>query len=197
MRSVQEIFDAHCGSKIATAKHLLFLCELAKECKVIWELGVNWGASSSAFLQGLPRDGKLVSVDLKITPKAFELQQAAGEKWSLIQGDSLKAELPGPLPDLIFFDSLHTYQQLYSELQRFGPKSREYLVFHDTITFAVQGADGEKGTYLPQPRDRSIFEAETHGIRLAIDAFQIANPCWDLEFHHPWGHGLLGLRRRF
>lgn len=195
MRTVEEIYLAHKASLVATAKHLGYLRDLASRCKIIWEIGVKRGASSSAFLAGLPEGGILRSVDLKIAKQANELRRAAGPRWDLHEGDSLTTQFPNEDPDLIFFDSLHVFSQLAGELKRFGDASKGRLVFHDTITFATKGADGESGTYLPQPEDRSCFDAESHGIRLAIDEFMAANSHWRIERHAPYGHGLLTLVR--
>jgi len=194
-RTINEIYEAHKVSNVATAKHLLYLSNMASKCEIIWEIGVKRGASSSAFLRGLPNKGQLVSVDLKITKQALELKKAAGSLWNLNEGDSLEFWFNGPKPGLIFFDSLHTYRQLSKELYRFGDESLKWLVFHDTITFSTKGANGESGEYLPQPEDRSCFDPETHGIRLAIDEFMAARPMWKIERHTPEGHGLLTLVR--
>ena len=194
-RTVEEIYQAHKASNVATAKHLEYLRDMASFCQTIWEIGVKRGASSSAFLAGLPEGGILRSVDLKITKQANELRRASGPRWDLHEGDSLRTQFPAGDPDLIFFDSLHTFKQLFGELERFGASSKKWLVFHDTITFATMGADGESGTYLPQPADRSCFDANSHGIRLAIDDFMSFRPLWRIECHEPYGHGLLTLVR--
>jgi hypothetical protein len=41
--------------------------------------------------------------------------------------------------DLLFIDTLHTYDQLREELRRHGGKARRYIVLHDTSTFGEQG----------------------------------------------------------
>lgn len=195
--TIQEIYEAHKASPVATAKHLEYLMLLASTCRTIWEVGVKRGASSSAFLMGLQgTSGKLISVDLKITKQALELKKAAGSLWSLHEADSRAFNFTGTSPDLIFFDSLHTYMQLQAELTRLGNRSNRYLAFHDTITFATKGANGETGEYLPQPEDRSNFDASSHGIRLAIDEFMAKNSWWRILEHRPFGHGLLVLARR-
>ena len=196
MRTIQEIYEAHKASQVATAKHLEYLMLLASTCRKIWEIGVKRGASSSAFLMGLKETlGKLVSVDLKITKQALELKKAAGTLWDLHEADSRAFRFTGTNPDMIFFDSLHTYNQLKAELTLLGNRSNRYLAFHDTITFATKGADGESGTYLKQPEDRSCFNSDTHGIRLAIDEFMAENREWKILEHRPFGHGLLVLAR--
>ena len=41
--------------------------------------------------------------------------------------------------DLLFIDTLHTYDQLAAELARHGMKARRWIVLHDTTTFATNG----------------------------------------------------------
>ena len=195
--SLEKIFRDNCASRVATAKHLPYLRELAGQCTSIWELGVKCGHSSSAFLAGLPAAGRLFSVDLAIASKARQLKKAVDKKWRLLEGNSLdsSAFCGCATPDLIFFDSLHTYEQIRMELLMWGNEAKSRLVFHDSITFGIWGANMETGTYLPQPDDRSCFDPASHGIRLAIDEFMAANPHWRIERHAPYGHGLLTLVR--
>ena len=196
--SLEKIFRNNCASRVATAKHLPYLKEMAGKCTSIWELGVKCGHSSSAFLAGLPPEGRLFSVDLVTTNKARQLKKAVDKKrWRLFEGNSIDySSFAGcATPDLIFFDSLHTYKHLRNELSMWGNESKKWLVFHDTITFATMGANLETGTYLPQPDDRSCFDPASHGIRLAIDQFMSANPHWIIQRHAPYGHGLLTLVR--
>jgi hypothetical protein len=132
------------------------------------------------------------SFDLKTNPVIQRLQAECPE-WKFQQGDTLSG-LEIPTCDLIFFDSLHTFTQLKRELALYGQKSLKYLVFHDTITFGIQAADGETGQY----KDgwvRGKFYPEVHGIRLAIDEFQIEHPEWKIIYHSPESHGLLVLQR--
>lgn len=195
--TLEEIYEKNRASLAATAEHLPYLRSMAEGCDVIWEFGTKHGHSSSAFLMGLPPHGKLISVDLVITNRAKQLKKEAGNKWRLIQGSTLDRTIlaVAPKPDLIFLDSLHTYEQLKEELWLWGNCSGKWLIFHDTITFATKGADGESGIYLPQPVDRAVFDPSSHGIRLAIDSFMVNNPIWRIHRHAPYGHGLLTLER--
>jgi hypothetical protein len=45
--------------------------------------------------------------------------------------------------DLLFIDTLHTYDQLTTELARHAAKVRRWIVLHDTTTFATQGQESD------------------------------------------------------
>jgi hypothetical protein len=179
--------------KVATARHLRYLQNVAMVVDTVVELGVKRGTSSSALCWCKKR---LTSYDIKITPQARKLQQLIGPRWDLREENTLHVR-PEDVPehDVLFIDSLHTYNQVKGELETFAPKTKEAIIFHDTITFATKGADGESGTYLPQPENRADFDQDSHGIRLAIDEFMIATARWVLFRHVPIGHGLLTLRK--
>ena len=44
--------------------------------------------------------------------------------------------------DLLFIDSQHTEARLRSELSKFAPRVRRYIVMHDTALHASRGEDG-------------------------------------------------------
>jgi len=187
------IFNAFRLSRIATAMHLDYLKGLAQSVEDVVELGVNRGASSAALAYC---KGKLISYDIDFTKYARKLKRCLGRKWEMRERNTLHVR-PDEAPpcDLLFMDSLHTYEQLVGELKIFAPQARKYIVFHDTITFATDGANGETGNPTPQ-KSRILFDPKTHGIRLAIDEFMIANPEWKLVRHAPYGHGLLTLEKK-
>jgi hypothetical protein len=49
--------------------------------------------------------------------------------------------------DLVFLDNEHTYDALRDELERFGTKSRRYIVMHDTQIYGENGQDGGPGLF--------------------------------------------------
>lgn len=191
---VQSVMDQYIKEdKVATSRHLKYLQSAAKAVCTVVELGVKRGTSSSALCWCRER---LISYDIKVTPQARRLQQLVGPKWDLREENTLHVRPEGvPEHDILFIDSLHTYDQVSGELAIFAPKTKEAIIFHDTITFATKGADGESGFYLRQPENRADFDSGSHGIRLAIDEFMIGNPKWTIFRHAPFGHGLLTLRK--
>ena len=155
--------------------HILY--ELAQECKTVVEFGVRSGVSTRAFLAS---DVELMSFDIELHPKVRELflkAQAQGKSVQYIKANVLDIEVE-PM-DLLFIDTLHTYEQLQKELALHGNKARRYIAFHDTYTFGLQGEDG---------RDR-------RGLLTAIIEFQIKNPHWRFRIHRTNNNGFTVLER--
>lgn len=155
------------------------------------EFGVKRGGSSSALLLGADR---VVSYDIVETREARELAVVAGERWTYLIQDARVADVTEC--DMIFLDSLHTYEQVSAELKAHGQKAKRYLAFHDTQTFGTVGADGETGrqkwTYFP---GRGSVPMDCLGIRQAIDEHMIEHPEWRIKAAYPDSHGLLVLER--
>jgi hypothetical protein len=155
--------------------HILY--ELAKECKTVVEFGVRSGVSTRAFLAS---DVELLSFDIELHPKVRELfrtAQSQGKSVQYIKANVLDIEVE-PM-DLLFIDTLHTYEQLQKELELHGNQAKRYIAFHDTYTFGLRGEDG---------RDR-------RGLLTAIIEFQIKNPHWRFRIHKTNNNGFTVLER--
>src|SRR3990167_3785500 len=93
----------------------------------ILEFGVRDGVSTSAFLAGVERyGGDVVSVD--INPQCGELFKG-NKQWRFIEGSSVDVSMtkvigPGFLVgkglDMLFLDTLHTYEHVTRELEIWG-----------------------------------------------------------------------------
>jgi hypothetical protein len=179
--AIESIYQEHVKSGSAIAPHLPTLRRLACDCKTVVEFGVKNGASTTAFLSA---GCEVTSYDIVETRRARELERLAGKTWTYRVQDSRTAEQVDC--DLLFIDSLHTYDQCKAELARMGNHARKYLVFHDTIIFGSVGALGETGKHA-----EGVL-----GIRPAIDEFMIEwSYRWRLQFHDVHSAGLLVLRR--
>lgn len=190
--NIEDIYQRHCATNTAITPHLPRLRALAEGLDIAIEFGVKNGASSSALLMGAKR---VYSYDVKETVGARELAVAAGERWAYRIADSRTAESPSC--DLCFIDSLHTYEQCRDELDRHAHHVHRYLVFHDTATFGIVGADGETGRHKwNYVAGKGSVPLDCLGVRWAIDEFQIAHPEWRIAAHYPDSHGLLVLERR-
>lgn len=189
--SLESIYRAHCAANTAMSPHLPRLAALAEGLSLAVEFGVKRGASSSALLLGANR---VISYDIAPTPEAKQLAEIVGDRWSYRIEDSRAAAVPEC--DLLFVDSQHDYEQCSAELVAHGNKARRWLVFHDTSTFGVVGANGETGkhkwTYVA---GKGSVPLDCLGIRQAIDEHMIANPHWVIHAAYPDSHGLLVLRR--
>jgi len=142
--SITEIYEAKCNDNSDICQHLPTLKRYAEECRLITELGVRSIVSTWAFLAAKPI--ALTSIDIhhpsyyKDYDKdgcnlelAEQLAKEQGTSFLFVQEDSLKSNFPNC--DLIFFDTLHTYEQLSQELKLHGNKSNKFLIFHDTETY--------------------------------------------------------------
>jgi predicted O-methyltransferase YrrM len=97
--------------------HLETLSRYASECRSIVELGVRGGVSTWAFLDGLPIDGRLYSVDINdcVVPGRV----ANDPRWTFIKSDDQADELWRILPDtadMVFIDTSHEYKHTQFEL---------------------------------------------------------------------------------
>lgn len=158
--------------------HLGLLHGLACDPDVhsIFEIGVREGLSTAA----LCASGKPVtSVDIAPCEPHATMLHVAYPNWTFIQKHSLKVE-PQPC-DMLFIDGEHTYRTVRAELAKFHEHVGEWIVLHDTETFANKGKDGT-----------------TPGIMDAVVEFleNEAGGLWDWTLHLTHNNGLTILRRR-
>lgn len=178
------MFKNLCESPSDINEHLPVLRDLASVCDHVTEMGVRYIVSSYAFLEGLEKGKKLISIDIQ-HPKHFGgdldlFKIRASQKvidFTFIQGDTLQIEIEPT--DLLFIDTLHVYAQLKAELERHANKARKYIAFHDTTTFGTIGDDGVDG----------------HGLWKAIEEFLQGHPEWKLLKRYENNNGLTVLHR--
>lgn len=152
------------------------LYDLAKECRTVVEMGVRTGVSTRAFLN---TDVKLLSFDFELDQKVqklFNYAKNQGKDVQYIENNVLDIEVDDC--DLLFIDTLHTYDQLKQELNLHGNKAKKYIVFHDTYTFGLKDeiGNGKKG------------------LMTAIIEFMIDNPNWIFYIHKTNNNGLTVLK---
>ncbi len=133
------MFEYLCKTKSDINEHLPALRDLASECDTIIEMGVRTCVSTWAFIEGLKVGGTLVSIDIKHPSKygadLTPVEKACKNKginFKFNEADTLAIEIPEV--DMLFIDTLHTYEQLKGELEKHGNKAKKYLVFHDTVS---------------------------------------------------------------
>jgi len=110
--------------------HLPILQKYANECDHITELGVCCAIGSTvAFLNS---KAKLISYDIARNPhmdRLLGICKESNKEWILNIADTLQIDIEET--DLLFVDTLHTYDQVTKEL-RFADKVKKYIIFHDT-----------------------------------------------------------------
>jgi hypothetical protein len=157
--------------------HLPFLEFMASQCDHVTEFGVRDGFSTCALLSGCR--GKVVTYDIQRYPVCDILEQLDLPcAWEFHERSTVDESLVIEPTDLLFIDTLHTYDQAIKELALHADKARRYIVFHDTYTFGQRG--NVKGT---------------KGLMIAITEFVAANPAWRIAYHVNFNHGLTMLAR--
>lgn len=145
MNFEQEYFVS-CSKPTDINEHLPLLAQLASECTHITELGVGPAQSTRAFL--LHEGIELHCYEFQPMygiPEFFENAKKAGRNVTLHVADTRQVEIAET--DLLMVDSLHVYEQVQKELELHAPRTRKYIVFHDTSTFADKGEFGGKGIW--------------------------------------------------
>jgi hypothetical protein len=177
-RELFEVYEQLCKTPSDINEHLPTLCRLAKECGHVTEFGA--GRSTIGLLMGEPAD--LVTYDVGYTELPYAAQALAEKhgKARLVyhQGDTHAVPIIEPT-DLLFIDTVHTFEQIKAELDRHADRVRKYLVFHDTVTFGQ--------TYHP---------TGGRGILPAIQEYFAAHPEWELAEEHSNNNGLMIWRRK-
>lgn len=103
---------------------------------VVIELGVRWATSTSALLAGAEQvNGHVWSVDIEQpTYPSWWLDTG---RWTLTIGPDTDPAVMAKLPDkadVIFIDTLHTFEQTLAELRTFYPRVKPggVMLLHDT-----------------------------------------------------------------
>lgn len=115
-------------------QHIPTLFKYGKECKHITEMGVRWVSSTWAFLYSQPE--KLISYDIvkdSNIDEVISLSQEYKIPFEFHERDVLSIEISPT--DLLFIDTLHTYNQLINELIKHSEKVSKYIILHDTVSF--------------------------------------------------------------
>ena len=130
--------------QVDMAPHIDTLIRLASEARTIVEWGVRHGVSTWAFLDGLPEDGRLFSVDVyrsTVPPRV-----SSDPRWTFILGSDTDPAIRPLLPDhadIVFIDTSHTYEQTVAELAAALDCSPSKIVMHDYVMEPVERAASE------------------------------------------------------
>lgn len=179
MNNLEKIYEEKVKKSSDINEHLPTLKKYAEECDCIVEMGIRTIVSTWAFLMGKPK--KIVSIDYKHPeeyqsfdlPIVEEIAKENNIEFNFILSDSRTVEIP--MCDLLFIDTLHTYNQIKEELKIHSSKVKKYIIFHDTETFRIYGeTSGESGIwsaieeFLSENLEWSIHEVYTNNNGLTI-----------------------------
>ena|SRR3990167_2728277 len=135
LESIEDIYKLRCGQISDIHEHLPVLKEYASKCESIVELGVREMVSTWALLAGRPK--RMLAVDI-VYPKEFDVKEVEelckkeNIGFEFLEASSLEIEIPKC--DLLFIDTIHTYEQLSKELKRHGDKVNKFIILHDTTS---------------------------------------------------------------
>ncbi len=154
-------------------EHLPTLKKYTEMCEKVTEMGVRFACSTWAFLEGRPKKITCYDINYDFFEPSSELLKKMSESYNIqfefITGDSLKLEIEKT--DLLFIDTLHTYNQLYSELILHHKNVNKYIILHDTTTFA----DIDEPLYEHASDEIKNKDIIKSGLNLAISDFLIEN----------------------
>jgi hypothetical protein len=134
MEKILEKYNQHKNTPSDINEHLETLYNLGKECSHITEMGVRWVSSTWPLVYSNPK--KIISYDIVTNPNIIEVINLCNEysvDYSFHERDVLQLEIEPT--ELLFIDTLHTYNQLISELKIHSNKVSKYIVLHDTDFF--------------------------------------------------------------
>lgn len=139
--------------------HFSALRDRAATAERIIELGVRWGNSTVCFLKGLQESGGwLWSCDIE-EPSGYAARLRGELNWQFYLGTDLADEALKKAPawcDLLFIDTMHTYDHTIAELTLWSPKVDEggLILMHDTRSQGVEVA----GSLAPRSEVYSAIE---------------------------------------
>jgi hypothetical protein len=174
-------------------EHLPVLKEYTSLCDHVTEMGVRWVISTYAFAAGKPK--KLVCVDMEHPShwrqgigRLEAIETYCSENniiFEFVQGNSLEIFIEPT--DLLFIDTLHSYNQLKSELNLHSKNVKKYIILHDTESCAHR----DETNYF------NLITEDLHkkGLQPALDEFLENNKDWELEKQFKNNCGLTILKR--
>jgi len=181
-------------------EHLPVIRRFAKECSSAVEIGVRSMVSTWSVLHGLtesPYDSPVyLGIDLEYPPEykfnlAKKLATDNGISFQFCAGNDLDMDIP--MTDLLFIDTLHTYQQLTYELEKFSSNTKKYIILHDTSQyFEFNNCESYNGDYSEYPTSISRTKK---GLWPAVLDFLTHHPEWSLKERHLNNNGLTVLNR--
>ena len=192
---LNNLLDSHIKSpsnhkSVDISEHLNTLKEYGSKCNTITEMGVRWGSSTIAFLNSDAE--KIISYDIVTNKDIQNIENIVKEtkiNHKFIIADSLKIDIKET--DLLFIDTLHTYNQLLNELNLHSKNVKKYIILHDTTTFARK----DEKIY---PHASNIVKKEKInkvGLRTAMEDFLKNNNDWKIEKDYKNNNGLTILKR--
>ncbi len=167
---VQFKYEELCNTESDINQHLPILREYADKCESVVEMGVRGCVSLFAFLSSSSKKVTAIDILNVWTPEV--------DKLTFICADDLEIDIEPT--DMLFIDTIHSYDQLIKELNKHAGNVVKYIAMHDTArtTFGVNGENGGQG------------------LLYAIGEFLELNPEWENEYHAEYNNGMTIIKRK-
>lgn len=171
-------------------EHLPTLKSYSEKYDHITEMGVRWGSSTLAFLAG--NTNKLISYDIKITNEVdyiINISKTVDTDFIFNKKDTLSVDIEPT--DVLFIDTLHTYNQLYNELKKHSKKVKYHILLHDTVSFREE----DEVLYNHASNLVKNMPDTKKGLYPAVIDFISMNNDWHIEKEYKNNNGLMILSR--
>lgn len=130
--TLEELYFSYMSEVDHSSWYLTELMSLAESCDTITEIGMFQGHSISAFLRTQPKKVTGYEIDMGyIRRDVFQRLCPKGTELEFIRANSLAIPAVEEC-DLLFIDSVHTYEHVKQELDIHGNSAQKYIVVHDT-----------------------------------------------------------------
>ena len=193
-----------CKSQSDINEHLPTLKKYAEQCESVLETGVRGCVSSWALCYGLLQNkGNKYMLMNDIYPcNIEEILNSVNNidslnieyKWC----NNLTLDLDRDF-DMVFIDTWHVYGQLKRELEKFAPRTKKWIIMHDTTIDEFTGESIREGHDIGQIMEKTGFTRDEveKGLKYAIDDFLQSNLNWCICEKFTNNNGLTILERLF
>lgn len=131
--------------------------------KTALELGVCAGKGAKTLLKAVGKDGQVWGIDIERRPSIQEIERE-WPKWTFICQDDLTVDWNREI-DLLFIDSSHVQEHCLTELRKFSPFVRHWIILHDTI---ITGVTEAIKIFLSENKNQWIWAEWLHRHGLAL-----------------------------
>lgn len=181
MNELENLVNKLVNTSTDINEHVHTLIKYASQCDHITEMGVRGIFSTWAFIASKPK--KLVSYDLHDPIKwggniqdVYDVAKRHDIEFQFHIADVRDIEIEDT--DLLFIDTWHVYEQMKIELKLHAPKTKKYIIMHDTTLFEIFGENNNH-----------------RGIWFAIEEFLLENPEWKILERFTNNNGLTILHK--
>jgi len=133
--NAEEQYNKACNTRTDINENLPVLKEYADMCNHVTEMGSRTGQSTWALVASKATNIVLYDINPRVgafLEPHFICAREENKHITFTCISTISPFLEIEETDLLFIDTLHTYEQLTQELEMHGMKARKYLAFHDT-----------------------------------------------------------------